>query len=66
MNTIRNINRNLIADNQRSLRLPRFVGENPEPLKERQPADKPFVSGLERTKRRVAITLPVIPNFVHR
>jgi len=50
MNSIRNINRNLIA-------LPRFVGENPDPLKSREPPSKPFVSSLEKAKRRVAISL---------
>jgi hypothetical protein len=57
MDSIRNINRNLIA-------LPRFVGENPELLKRREPETKPFVSALEKSKRRIAVSLPVMPNFV--
>lgn len=57
MNSIRNITRNLIS-------LPRFVSENPEPLKRREPADIPFNSPLQKGKRRVAVTLPATPNFV--
>ena len=54
MNSIRNPTRNLIA-------LPKFVGEEPDLLRQnREPASKPFVSSLEKLKRKVNVSLPVV------
>lgn len=52
---------NSIRNPVRSIRLPQFVGEEPDLLRQnREPASKPFVSPLEKLKRKVNVSLPVV------
>jgi len=47
---------------RRSIRLPQFVGEEPNILRNTRETTetKPFVSALEKLKRKVNVSLPVV------